>query len=56
MVVDLPAIRPEQAEHLAGIDVEVDAPHRGDVAGVRLLELFHVNHSHTDKTLSGPRM
>ena len=39
IVVDLPApFGPEQAEHLAGRDVEVDAPHGFDAAGPGLGE------------------
>ena len=37
------AVGAEQAEHLAGGDLEVDAPHRPDPAGVDLAEMTYID-------------
>jgi hypothetical protein len=59
-VVDLPApVRAEQAEHLARRDVEVDALHRLDPAGVGLGEPANfdgMGFVHAGRTLAGGRV
>ena len=41
------SVRAEQAEHLAGRDLEVDALHRLDAAGIDLAKLLHLDHGNS---------